>query len=89
MADRIYTLPTTPHGCQHEVYKVHAQVCEIVQDENNAVYGWRLEVTVHCLQCNMPFQFIGLPEGYDTTEPTSSPDHTQARLPIKPLINPR
>jgi hypothetical protein len=85
MADKIYTLPISPEQCQHEVYKVLGQVCEIVDDESHDVYAYRLEVSVHCVQCGMPFTFLGLPEGYNISEPMSNIDHTTARLPIKPL----
>ena len=37
-----------------------------------------------CVDCDTPFEFIGLPMGSSHHEPTVSVDCLQARMPIKP-----
>lgn len=43
------------------------------------------DVTIRCRECNLPFQFIGLPCGLNLEGAAVSVDGTEARLAIAPL----
>jgi len=42
------------------------------------------DVTIRCTDCNLPFQFIGLPTGLNLEGAAVSVDATEARLAIVP-----
>ena len=42
------------------------------------------EVRIHCTECNTPFQFLGMPPGFNYLGPTVSIAGLDANLPIYP-----
>lgn len=67
---------TTP-ACTHPNF---AADCKVMRFEGTGRFA--LEVTVKCTACESPFQFLGLPPGYNYEGPTVSLDGLEANLPI-------
>lgn len=42
------------------------------------------EITIKCVDCGMPFQFMGLPAGISVSKPSVDPLGFELRVPIKP-----
>jgi hypothetical protein len=42
------------------------------------------EVRIHCADCGVPFQFLGVQPGFNYEHPTVSLDGLEADLPISP-----
>lgn len=75
---------TDQSTCKHESFAADVEVCRDDKDGKFAV-----DVRVTCIQCKLPFSFIGLPFGCDSTRPTSSVDGLELRAPIRPGENTR
>ena len=73
-------------SCKHLNFKVEANVARLTEsEESDVVTGYRADIEIHCMDCFMPFQFVGLPGGYNPVCPTVNFDSTELRLPIKPV----
>jgi hypothetical protein len=48
------------------------------------VLGFTAEIRIQCTGCAERFQFMGLPVGLLAHRPSSSPDGTELRVPIRP-----
>lgn len=71
-------------ACPHETFQVDATVNRITDGDFGPVSGYIVDVAVRCVDCNEPFQFLGISPGVDPTEPRASVDSLEARLPIRP-----
>lgn len=69
-------------ACAHTGFFVNAEVSRTL-DQNGFVDGYRLELRVNCQECGKPFEFVGLPQGYDIKTPTMSIDRLTLRSPIQ------
>lgn len=71
--------------CDHTMFYIHGKVARLTDsDESEVVTGYRADITIKCVQCQMPFEFVGLPAGFHHAEPTTSFDARELRCPIKP-----
>lgn len=70
--------------CEHEDFVATVDVARITEVEEGTVAGFYAEVRIHCVVCDEPFVFRGLPIGMSQAEPRMSPDGTEVRLPILP-----
>lgn len=66
--------------CKHEQFGAKVEVNRL---EN--IGAFMADVTVTCLDCGTPFQFVGLPGGLQIGGATCSVDMTEARLTIRPF----
>ena len=57
-------------------------------NETKEVKSYKADVKIHCAQCGLPFEFIGLPMGVSPNQPMCSIDAQQARMPIRPSERP-
>ncbi len=71
-------------NCKHEEFKVQAAVGRLTDEEGGEVKRYTVDIEVHCMQCFMPFRFIGLPGGVSPNQPTVNFDGTELRAPIIP-----
>lgn len=71
--------------CEHQEFEAHVAVSRLEDVPGGKITGYVADVTIRCLKCKQPFQFLGLPGGSHPTRPTCSVDGTEARLPITPL----
>lgn len=71
--------------CQHPSFNVKAEVYRLTDVDDGPPTGFSAEIKANCMECNMPFQWLGLQRGLSTLEPMVSPDGLQLRAPITPL----
>lgn len=65
--------------CEHNVFTANVTVNRL-EDSG----GFAADITIRCAECQVPFQFLGLPGGLTPDKPTASVDLTEARMPIAP-----
>lgn len=71
--------------CPHENFGVQANVGRLMRSETDStVVGYSVDLTVRCMDCNEPFEWMGLPMGWLASEPACSVDGLEARMPIRP-----
>lgn len=72
-------------SCTHKGFRASVNVGRLTASETDeTIVGFTADVRVECAVCGKPFEFIGLPMGVLSTEPTCSVDGLEARMPIKP-----
>lgn len=72
--------------CKHENFRVQANIARCQRnDDDPTIVVFYCELTVFCTDCNVPFEFIGLPMGLSPGQPMCSVDGQEARMPIKPV----
>jgi hypothetical protein len=74
--------------CQHEQFEVMAKVVRLTDGDNGPVTGYTADIRIKCVQCEMPFEFIGVPGGYSPSQPMVNFDGTELRAPIRPSSDP-
>ena len=65
--------------CNHENFESHVAINRMEDTGQFAA-----DVHIRCKDCNLPFQFIGLPTGLNSEGAAVSVDATEARLAIVP-----
>lgn len=72
--------------CKHERFQANCKVGRLhEEDKPEIITEYRLDVEVHCMDCLMPFIFVGVSGGYSPGYPTVNFDGTELRAPIKPV----
>lgn len=75
---------TPKANCQHDRIKTESKLTRLT-DENGNTTEYRLDLSVTCLDCHQPFQFIGLNAGYSPDEPTVDFQGITLSCPVKPV----
>jgi hypothetical protein len=71
--------------CLHTNFETYAKITRLTdQDDTTIVTGYRGDFTVVCLDCGQPFEFIGVPGGYNPCYPTANVGNTELRCPLRP-----
>lgn len=65
--------------CAHKNFSVNA---DINRFEDTG--GFAADITIHCVECGLPFRFIGLEAGLRPDMPMVSVDGLELRAPIEP-----
>jgi hypothetical protein len=65
--------------CKHENFSAKVSVARL-EDSG----GFMAEITIHCTECGVPMEFLGLEPGIDTQGAKVSVDGTEARIAISP-----
>lgn len=73
------TTAPTPPACPHMNFGAD---CRVARLEDSGRF--MLEVSVRCLDCGQPFQFLGLPPGLKLNGATVSLDGLEANIAICP-----
>jgi hypothetical protein len=73
--------------CYHNNFHTTSTITRIV-DDGFVVSEFRLDIKVHCVECGLPFEFVGPPCGISDIEPTTSYDRKELRMPIKASSDP-
>lgn len=68
--------------CDHANFECYGNVIRLYELDGRVLVGYTLEVRLVCMDCLLPFRFLGLPGGLHTTSPTVSFDGLEARLPV-------
>ena len=75
--------------CKHLSFRAEVRVNRLTASEtDDTVIAYNAEIIVKCVDCDTPFEFIGLPMGMSHHEPMVSVDCLEARIPIKPKGTP-
>jgi hypothetical protein len=71
--------------CDHQNFHADVSIARLAADETGEkIVGFSADITVKCIDCGLPFEFLGLPMGYSPLQPMCSVDGTEARMPLKP-----
>ncbi len=65
--------------CEHQSFECN---CAVNRIEDTGRFN--MDVTVKCVDCGVPFRFIGLPTGLDMNGAAVSVDGTEGRFAIAP-----
>ena len=70
--------------CDHTKFEASVNIIRRTNGADESFVGdLAVDVAAHCVQCEQPITFIGLPMGVQLDRPAVSVDHRQARLPAK------
>jgi len=76
-------------ACEHLNFIANAQVGRLLQEGNpEQITGFIVELIVNCKDCGLPFEFIGIPQGFSPAQAMVNFDATELRAPIKPSSDP-
>ena len=71
--------------CKHENFHAVVAVNRMMKNEGDSEpAGYLCEITVRCVTCDTPFEFIGLPCGAMFDQPCVDPSAQELRAPIRP-----
>lgn len=73
--------------CEHMNFVADIEVNRLTEVEGGPAKGFSADISVKCGDCKLPFSFLGVPFGMETTRPTSGVDGTELRAPIQPGLN--
>lgn len=73
-----------PTECAHVNFKAKVAVHRLTDKEGGPVTGYTADVQIECVECGLPFRFMGLAAGSHHSEPRVSVDATELRAPIEP-----
>ena len=66
--------------CKHENFRVDANVARLED-----VGAFSVDLRIKCTDCDMPFEWVGLPAGFSHYQPSVNIDAQEMRAPIVPL----
>lgn len=70
--------------CEHTNFTASVSVARLSEEDGGVITGYSADLKICCADCGLPFQFIGVPNGYSPFEPKASIDNEELRLPITP-----
>ena len=70
--------------CGHTSFHATVNVNRLKPEDKSDVDHYMAEVTIHCTQCGVPFEFVGLPAGVIMDGAAVSADRAQLRAAIVP-----
>lgn len=71
--------------CDHQNFHANVSIARLAADDSGEkIVGFSAGVTIRCVDCGTPFEFVGLPMGYSPMQPMCSVDGYEARMPIMP-----
>lgn len=73
--------------CDHMQFHSTSNI-HVIVDDDFVVSEYRVDIKVHCVQCGLPFEFVGVPCGLSDIEPTTSYNRQELRVPIKASSDP-
>lgn len=77
-----------PDKCSHQNFHSKVEVFRLTRREGSPVEDFMAEIRIKCLDCGLPFRFLGLGFGLSFDKPRLSPDALELRAPIEPEIVP-
>ncbi len=70
--------------CQHENFAADVKVNRITRGEGGPVGAFMADITVRCVDCNLPFRWIGVAAGMSYDRPMVGIDNRELRAPLEP-----
>jgi hypothetical protein len=74
-------------ACKHEAFTAKVSVGRLTREDNGPVTGYTADITINCVECGLPFRFIGVAAGNHWAEPRVSIDGTELRAPLEPATH--
>lgn len=78
------TSNVTRTGCEHFNFQANVKVARLEDHETSKVTGFMAEIVIHCVECGVKFQFLGLEPGLDMQGARVSLDGLEANIAICP-----
>jgi len=75
------------NNCPHLNFKAQVDVGRISKVDGGPIEAYQADIKIQCADCNMDFEFVGMPAGNSFEKPMTSMDFIEARLPIRPFTN--
>lgn len=69
--------------CEHRNFRTVVTVNRLVNPQQ-IIQGFVVDLRVQCMECELPFEFIGFPCGASLSHATVNPTNEELRVPIKP-----
>ncbi len=79
------TDPSKMTDCEHMNFRGDVQVMRLTDDDQ--VTGYSAEIKIKCMDCDMPFHFVGVAGGLSSRKPMVGFGGEELRAPIKPGLN--
>jgi hypothetical protein len=70
--------------CEHQNFHADVQVGRLTDGDSGPLIAFSADIRIKCVDCNRPFQFVGVPMGSSPTQPMASVDLLELRAPIAP-----
>ena len=64
-------------------FKCSANIARLSHVEGGPITGYDAEIHINCVDCGLPFRFMGLAAGSHFAEPRVSVDGTELRAPLE------
>jgi hypothetical protein len=74
--------------CKHMNFDASVSVGRLTDGDDGPVTGYTAGVKIKCIDCGIPFEFIGVPGGFSPAQPMVNFDATELRAPIRPSTDP-
>jgi len=74
--------------CEHKNFESNVVVSRILDAESTVVTNYMATLRIKCMDCGLPFEFIGFEGGFSFLRPMTNPFGQELRLPIKPSSDP-
>lgn len=74
------------HGdtCEHKSFHAKVNVGRLSEKEGGPITQYTAEVEIKCNECGLPFEFIGVANGFSPDRPMASADFKTLNVPIRP-----
>ena len=70
--------------CEHMNFSANCAVGRLVEENNSQVNAFVAEIKIHCIDCGLPFEWIGFTAGFRDDAPRVDTSAQELRAPIKP-----
>ena len=74
-----------PASCDHQAFGAHVEVSRLSATDDGQVTGYSADIRISCVECGLPFEFIGLPAGLSLACAMTSLAGDELRAPIRPM----
>ena len=72
------------NDCKHENFTARVNVGRLLHDGREDPSAFVAEIKINCVECGLPFEFLGVPMGYQPGATRVSPDGLELRAALKP-----
>lgn len=70
--------------CEHLNFKASVSVGRLTEADEKTVKGYTADISILCVDCGLPFRFLGSRFGASPHEPCLSADALELRAPLEP-----
>lgn len=80
------TMP--PDRCPHPDFAARVEVNRLTKEDGGPIAGYSADITVDCIGCGTPFEWMGLRPGLLPDRPMGSLDGLTMSAPLRPAGSP-